>query len=320
MNSGKRKSITGNELIDALTRDPFYGVKHIRADTGETYVEDSNSVEQILNVRSDQDSDKSKKRQSGSEYDPSLVVIHEVDSEETKSILNSIYKDRPTRQIFRNRFKNCPFKSYLLPHLIFAWCGLLGLPYTRNGQSPDNQELDILKNWSMDFEIKLKNLKKILRNNNWPLPFRLFEQEPDNTRYKVNLSDKAFKRHFREQVELLPQLKKRRKEIRAIQPESMEADEKKQQEIVELNNQIAILTKSKPSLSKNPSPMTKREKGKLATKIRNEGWRREKKRMKEDNSNMFKSDIAKRICKAHNKLLEQAGEEPLEWKTISRLI
>ena len=119
----------------------------------------------------------------------------------------------------------------------------MGLPYTRDGHSIENQEIDILKNWLEEFEIKLEDLKVFLRKNNWPLPVNTFDDEADNTRNKISLSDKEFEKLVRNQVELLPILERRLKELNAIQPESMAADGKKKQEILKVEKDIQIIKK-----------------------------------------------------------------------------
>jgi hypothetical protein len=304
-----------------LGRDPYYGVRHIRADTGEPYVIDPNSSGNFRTIRKPgkQSDDKAQEPHIW-EYDPALVTIYETDSEETKSILDAIYQGKANRHNFKVRFRRLPCKTELLRHLVYSWCGLLGLRYTRNGQSPDNQELDILQNWSKDFSVQTEDLKIFLRNNSWPLPVNIFAEEPDNTQNKIGLPDREYKRRFRNEVELLPQLEERLREIKAIQPESMEADEKKQQKIQDLSKEIEVLARSRTTPNKSVPEMTQREKGKLVTQIRNDNWRQESEQMLEENPGMFKTDIAKKICRRENKLRKQKGEKQLDWKTISRQI
>lgn len=302
MNWGNRKYCTCSELISELAQDPYYGVQFIRADTGEPYVEDPSSSELFLTQKKPEKYPEDKTQSTQNRvYDPALVTIYQADSERIEFILKQIYTAEPKRRVFRDAFGRLPCKGNQLLLLIFSWCGPLGLHYSRKGQSPENQESDLLKNWSKEFQIQLEDMKEFLRKNSWPLPVNIFENEPDNTQKKVNLSNKAYEKLVRKRLVLIPQLKQQLKEVSAIPAESMSAHEKKQQEVTKLNQQIEILMRPSTIHSNSMTPMTKRERGKLATQERYLDWGRQAAIIQEKYPEMAKTEVAKRIFRKQEK-------------------
>lgn len=314
---GNRKSCTCSELTNELARDPYYGVRLERAETGEPYVEDPNSTELFLTQRNPikRSGDKTQNALDW-EYNPALVTIYQADSENIESILSYIYEVKPHRQSFRDAFMRLPCKENQLLLLVYSWCGPLGLRYSRNGQSPENQVSDLLSNWTSEFQIQLEDLKVFLRQNGWPLPVSIFSGEADHTHNKVNLSDKEFKKLVREQVELLPNLQRRLKELKAIQPESMAADEKKQQEISKVESKIEVLTGRKLTGNTSKPNMTKREARKLATQARNLDWISQAETIRKDNLGIFSTTVAQNISRNQKK----NKEKQYHWRTIYKQI
>ena len=242
MNMSGRTSITCTQMIRELALDPYYGQRLLKDESKER--EDPDSEIPLLIRKGLVDKDKNITGESFERPDWSAKTVYfEIRSEYVEPILKSIYEWHPSKQYFETAFNLLPCKSDRLRFLVYTWCGPLGLPYTRDGHSIENQEIDILKNWLEEFEIKLEDLKVFLRKNNWPLPVNTFDDEADNTRNKISLSDKEFEKLVRNQVELLPILERRLKELNAIQPESMAADGKKKQEILKVEKDIQIIKK-----------------------------------------------------------------------------
>jgi len=318
MNSGNRKSCTCSELIHVLGRDLYYGVRLIRADTGEPYVIDPNSSGYF---RTKQKPDKqSDDNAQDPPYHPAQITIYDTDSlvtlyytgsEETKSILDAIYQGMANRHNFKVRFRRLPCKTELLRHLVYSWCGLLGLRYSRNGQLLDNPEFDILDNWSKDFEIKLEDLKVFLRKNSWPLPVKCFEDEPDNTERKIDLSDKEFQKAYLLQIELAPKLQQQLEELKNIQPGSLDEQELKLKEITKLENQIKAIMNSEIALNGETTPTSKQLERISQTMSRHNDWNRQYRKIKQQNPDKSGVWISEKIAR------EQTGKK-YDAKTIRR--
>lgn len=114
------------------------------------------------------------------------------ESTATEAIISDIYQENSenTRYSqFASKFTRLPVSDDRHRHLIYLWCGLMGLPAYRDGAVLNWQWKDFLKNWGQDFDIRLSELKGFLRQHSWPLPKDYFPEEPDNTEKKVALEE-----------------------------------------------------------------------------------------------------------------------------------
>ena len=162
----------------------------------------------------------------------------------TDSLISAIYDAQPTNPTFirfRSTFTGLACSGHAQRHLIFIWCGLLELKYLRNGKFPQKPNLDVLDNWMRDIDIGEQDLKSFLRKNAWPLPVNIFCSEPDNTKNKVEKSSKIYRRYCYLQLEELPRLERRLRDLNNISPETMIKLKEKEQQQSELEKRIEIV-------------------------------------------------------------------------------
>ncbi|MCP5408346.1 MAG: hypothetical protein H6963_03490 [Chromatiaceae bacterium] len=167
-----------------------------------------------------------------------------------ESIIDNIYRNNAGTDLFqqfRRRFSRLPCKADNQRHLIYIWCGLLGLPAYRNDALLNWQREDFLDHWKEDFDLRLNEIKLFLRKHALPLPTRFFPYEVDNTERKLALSNVEFEKAFHDFTVLLPQLEKELAEIDTIQPESMKARQEKKAEKARIEQQIAVIKGHSPS-------------------------------------------------------------------------
>jgi len=166
------------------------------------------------------------------------------ESIETASIISTIYGEYPTNPIFISfniDYGWLPCSGDLQRHLVFIWCGLLGLKYQRDGRTPSEPGADLLKNWMRDFDIGKQDLKLFLRKHSWPLPVHFFWSEPDNTKNKVEKRPNIYRRFCYLQLEELPRLKGRLRDLNDMSPKTLIELKAKQQEQLELEKRIQII-------------------------------------------------------------------------------
>lgn len=173
-----------------------------------------------------------------------LDPFYGVESAATESIINSIYRDNlvnPPFQRFSRRFSLLPCKTDKQRHLIYLWCGLMGLPAYRNNQPLGWQREEFLDHWTEDFDLRLDEVKEFLRKHSWPLPTWSYPDEVDNTERKIALDEAEFEAAFHDISVVLPQLEADLAEVKAIQPESMVALQQKREEVNELERRITAI-------------------------------------------------------------------------------
>ena len=176
-----------------------------------------------------------------------LDPFYGLTSTATDSIINAIYRESAGNALyrhFRERFSSLPSKGETGPqrHLIYIWCGLMGLPTYRDGSPLGWQREDFLDNWTQEnFDFRLGELKIFLRHHSWPLPATFFPDEPDNAQRKVALDEAEYARAFSDFAVALPQLEKELEELQNIQPESMEAHLQRKTEIDIIKRKIAAI-------------------------------------------------------------------------------
>lgn len=170
-----------------------------------------------------------------------LDPYYHVKASATESIINSIYRanaDNPLYRSFKNRFSVLPCKKDHQRHLIYLWCGMMGLPSYRDGTALNWGWKGFLDNWTQDFDIRLSELQDFLRQHSWPLPSTFFPDDADNTKNKVAQSGEEYDRAWDDFVIQLPKLEEELAELQKIQPESMKALEKKNSEIAKIEREI----------------------------------------------------------------------------------
>lgn len=184
-----------------------------------------------------------------------LDPYYGVESAATQSIVNGIYRKQEgikQYQEFINRFVLLPCKSDQQRHLGYLWCGMMGLQPYRKGSPLNWRWRDLLENWTQDFEIRLDELKKLLRHHSYPLPVYFFSDEKDNTERKVELEEAEFDRAFHDFSIVLPQLKADLAELKGIQPNSMKERQQKKDEIKRIEQQIKAIESGNHSVIKPP--------------------------------------------------------------------
>lgn len=106
-----------------------------------------------------------------------LDPFYGVESDDTEPIINSIYRDNAGNQLFQQfsrRFSLLPCKTDRQRHLIYLWCGLMGLPAYRDNQPLGWQREEFLDHWTEDFYLRLDDIERFLRAHSWPLPAIFF--------------------------------------------------------------------------------------------------------------------------------------------------
>ena len=179
-----------------------------------------------------------------------------------ESLISEVYQTRTNNPIFSRfnyKFMGLPCSGHTHRHLIFIWCGLLGLKYLRDGNHPRKPELDVLDNWMGDVEIGMNDLLFFLRKNLLPLPVALFETEPDNTRNRVNLRPKVYTRLCKLQLEVLPHLQRSLEDLVNLPPRTASERKAKQEDIGKLEEQIQIIQRGEDP-AKRPAPKEPRNK------------------------------------------------------------
>ncbi|PLY12830.1 MAG: hypothetical protein C0631_15890 [Sedimenticola sp.] len=186
-----------------------------------------------------------------------LDPFYGVESAATESVINGIYRENADNQLFQqfsHRFSLAPCKTDKQRHLIYLWCGLMGLHAYRGEQPLNWDREDYLEHWTDDFDLELNEIKTFLRKHNWPLPTWFFPDDVDNTERKMALDDKEFETAFHDFAVTLPQLEKELAEIEAIQPHSMKERREKFIEKNQIEQQIiAIKTGHNPQPTDQPT-------------------------------------------------------------------
>lgn len=190
-----------------------------------------------------------------------LDLFFGLQSGATDSYIGEFYREKPRKTehlSFRFYFDSIPCKGHKQLEMIYLWCGFLGLPaYHDDIEFNLNNEV-LSKLWEKDFYIKLDNLKTFLRHNDLPLPSALFPKESDSTDERIAFEQKGFNQAFYEFDIVLPALESELEELKSIQPESMEAYEKKQAAIKEKTDEIEKIKKGDSKLSETPSERKER--------------------------------------------------------------
>ena len=166
------------------------------------------------------------------------------ESIETAAIISTIYGEHPTNPIFISfniDYGYLPCSGDLQRHLVFIWCGLLGLKYQRDGRTPSEPSAGLLKNWMRDFDIGKQDLKLFLRKNSWPLPINYYFSEPDNTKNKVGMSVDEYSRFCKLRLEELPRLQSSLRDLDNTYPETMTERKEKLGERIELEKRIQTI-------------------------------------------------------------------------------
>lgn len=173
-------------------------------------------------------------------FDP----FYGVETVATETIINEIYRENTGNTVFeafRRRFSLSPNRSDQQRHLIYLWCGLLGLPTYKDKIPLNWQREDVLDHWSEDFDFQLSDILGFLRRHKWPLPSHFFPDAFDSTERKVVLDQEIFDKTFYDFAVVLPRLEKEREEIQGITPKSMAERQQKIKALDEVNCQIEAL-------------------------------------------------------------------------------
>lgn len=118
----------------------------------------------------------------------------EIISAATECILRDIYADNDGNvsfEEFKRRYSLFEsFNKEPQRELIYIWCGLLGLSTFTNDNKYIWQWGDIFQVDSVNFQIKLDDLKLFMRRHSYSLPYKLFPHETDNSKKKAELDEK----------------------------------------------------------------------------------------------------------------------------------
>jgi len=204
-----------------------------------------------------------------------LDVFYGVESKATDSIINSIYREYPENPLFKNfsrRFYLLPCKEDNLRHLLYLWCGFLGLPTYREKQLLQWNRDDYLDHWTEDFELSPDDIKTFLRKRSWPLPIFLFPDELDNTERKVANDKNEYEKTFHDFAVVIPLLKKELEELRSISPENMSMLFLKREGVIKLERRIKAIEEGG---SQNMAELPEERKARL------ESWFDEERRVNE---------------------------------------
>jgi len=227
----------------------------------------------------------------------------------TPSLIRTIYEgneDKNSYHNFKTRFSFLPCKSEQQRHLLYIWCGLMGLTTYQNGRPTTWKWQDYLKHWTTDFDIDIGELRSFLRKNEYPLPIAVYPDELDNTKNKVMRSDEEFTRAFHEFAVLLPALKADLDELQKIQPESIAARQEKKKEIAAIEKQIAAIYRSKsvddaqePTIPGSGTTLlnAKRDARKRETQALYDSWRNQYWKLKKKHPDKSDSWYANRISR-----------------------
>jgi len=121
-----------------------------------------------------------------------LDPYYGVHSDKIESMIDKIYQINSENVLFlqfKNKFNLTLCRTDKQRHLIYLWCGLLGLNTFRKGSLLKWQWNDFLENWNRDFDINLTELNFFLEEHSWPLPVAFF---PDKINaQKSNAKEKS---------------------------------------------------------------------------------------------------------------------------------
>lgn len=160
------------------------------------------------------------------------------------SVIDRIYQSNSNNALFGqfyDNFQNLRIKTDKQRHLIYLWCGLMGLPCSINNNVITWHWSDYLTNWTKDFDIYIDDLKEFLRQHSLPLPMHFFPDDIDNTKKKSELNSTDSKITMHEFETLLPKLEKELMLLTNIQPESMAAHHEREKKIKKVQLQIDSL-------------------------------------------------------------------------------
>ncbi len=186
-----------------------------------------------------------------------LDPFYGVESAATESIINDIYRGNAGNQLFQqfsHRFSLLPCKTDKQRHLIYLWCGLMGLPSYRGNQPLEWTRNDFLEHWRENFDLQLGEIKAFMRKHGWPLPTKLFPDEVDNTERKLALEEAEFDAASHDFTVALPKLQEDLEEVQNIQPASMAERKEKQTEIYRIEQEIETITKGSSAPIKADMP------------------------------------------------------------------
>lgn len=232
-----------------------------------------------------------------SEFHHILMIdpFYGVGSAATESILNNIYRQNAVNilfQNFRTRFSQSPCKADIHRHLIYLWCGLMGLPGYSGNQTLDWHSEEFLEHWTNNFDLRLDELREFLRKHELPLPSRFFPDDVDNTERRLALDESAYQSAFHDFAIILPQLREDLEELRAIQPESMDARQRKKDEIEQIKRRIDVIMTGSPGETSQSSTSTRNTELQIAANELAEQMK------KGNHRNITKRDIAMKLAKS----------------------
>ncbi|MEJ1382030.1 MAG: hypothetical protein RPU52_06270 [Candidatus Sedimenticola sp. (ex Thyasira tokunagai)] len=173
-----------------------------------------------------------------------LDPYYGLESPATEAIINRAYRDNAESalyQQFSNRFYLVPCKTDKQRHLIYLWCGLMGLPAYREDSPLGWQREEFLEHWTEDFDLKLDEIRKFLRKYKWPLPTCIFPDDADNTERRVALGKAEYDAAFHDFTVELPILEDELAGIKKNHPKSIEELQQKKDLIDEINRQITAI-------------------------------------------------------------------------------
>ncbi|NIB39077.1 hypothetical protein HBA55_05740 [Pseudomaricurvus alkylphenolicus] len=222
--------VSAAELELQLMLDPYYGVKAHEESGDNPEVEAEGSV------------------------DGCQKVIDEIMSDPGLAI---------NAEKITDKFLLSPLKANRQKLLVYLWCGAIGLPPYRDSLPVTWRWQDLLAHGTDAFQVRLNDLKDVLRHYGWPLPIAIFPKEPDNSLQKLTLCQQEYQAVFDNIAIKLPELERERDELVNIEPVSMKERQQKHRELSRIEAEIAAITSnpgetlgtSRSSPAANSSPI-----------------------------------------------------------------
>lgn len=207
-----------------MQRDPFYGVA---TELGELV---------------DGKTELGKAIYAGKEFDH--LFLPGRDQEGIQMVIADLYSSLGASeqyQHFLTRYLRLPCKNDTQRLLLLLWCGLVGLPARRNGLPLGWGWEEFLDEWKGDFELRLEDVRELLRKNQWPLPFAVFPEEPDTTQNFLSLSETEYNELVYNHLVVLPELESELSTLVYVNPQSLGELDKKKARTAQLKSRISSI-------------------------------------------------------------------------------
>lgn len=170
-----------------------------------------------------------------------LDPLYGVENTCSEVLIAAIYeenKDNSSYRSFAYQFGLLPCSDDAQRHLIYILCVLMGLPAYRNDRRLDWNHKELFREWTSSFDIRLHELRDLLRGQSWPLPSTFFPDEVDSTVRKANLEATEYEHQMQLHLVTLPKLENSLVDLKIIQPADMAERKRKDREIELLEHRI----------------------------------------------------------------------------------